>query len=53
LSHVIGYALKCVERRGFEMNISWQTSGFYECEYCDLEPTGWVRCVGGRLSDGR
>ncbi len=33
----------------------WQTLGHYEYEVDDegFHYTGWVRCVGGRLTDGR
>ncbi len=31
----------------------WQTLGQYEHEVSGSQYTGWVRCVGGRLADGR
>jgi len=36
----------------------WQTLGHYECEVAQKTDgtayyTGWVRCVGGCLADGR
>jgi len=32
----------------------WQTLGNYEYEVDEnLRYTGWVRCAGGRLADGR
>ena len=33
--------------------ITWQIFGQYECEYYEDRRTGWYRCVGGRLADGR
>lgn len=32
---------------------SWQTQGEYQLEYNRHGYTGWYRCVGGRLADGR
>jgi len=32
---------------------SWQTIGQYQYEYDENGYTGWYRCVGGRLADGR
>jgi len=32
---------------------SWQTLGKYEYEYDQSGYTGWCRCLGGRLADGR
>jgi hypothetical protein len=33
---------------------NWQTIGQYEFEYNEHGVyTGWYRCVGGRLTDGR
>ena len=32
----------------------WQTLGRYEYECnCEVGYTGWCRCVGGQLADGR
>jgi hypothetical protein len=33
--------------------VFWQTLGRYEYEVNETGYTGWVRCVGGRLADGR
>lgn len=40
------------------MNTFWQTLGQYEYEVevgadSHMYYTGWVRCVGGRMADGR
>ena len=32
---------------------AWLTQGRYEHEYDAKGFTGWYRCVGGRLADGR
>ncbi len=32
---------------------SWQRQGQYEYEYDAHGYTGWYRCVGGRLANGR
>jgi len=32
---------------------SWQTVGNYEYEIDQSGYTGWYRCLGGRLADGR
>jgi hypothetical protein len=32
---------------------SWQRIGNYEYEHDGHDYTGWHRCVGGRLADGR
>jgi hypothetical protein len=32
---------------------AWQTHGDYQFEYDENGYTGWYRCVGGRLADGR
>ena len=31
----------------------WQTMGQYQYEYDSNGYTGWYRCVGGRMADGR
>lgn len=31
----------------------WQRQGVWEYEYTAAGYTGWYRCVGGRLADGR
>lgn len=31
----------------------WQRLGQYEYEVSEGDYTGWVRCVGGQLADGR
>jgi hypothetical protein len=33
--------------------VSWQILGQYEYEYTSRGYTGWYRCVGGRMSDGK
>ncbi len=32
---------------------AWQQLGQYEYEYDESGYTGWCRCIGGMLADGR